>query len=254
MKLARIVSSITASAVLMTTLGSPRNAQASGVFVGATEITQLLNHIQLLMQYEQQIQQYATQMQQWETELRNGANLAQQFFGPIRQDMIGLQRTVQGGNALSYAMANLDSQFTSKYPGYTSPQSASSFAQRYATWSQTSLDSTQKALDAAGLQNSQMDTEQDLLGYLETASQSADGQLKAIQVGNQIAEQQVQQMMKLRQLIMADMQSKSAFQNQQIMQQQQAAQSRTFFQTSGRFSSTGSAASGVSPAASVSPR
>lgn len=104
-------------------------------------------------------------------------------------------------------------------------------------------------------------TEQDLLTYLETASQSADGQLKAIQVGNQIAEQQVQQMLKLRQLMMADLQSKAAFQNNQIMQQNQAAQARKFFQTSGKFangaggSSSSSGGAGATPSAmAITPR
>ena len=238
MKPNRAMSALATAAVLFS--AAAPQAGASGAFVGATEFTQLANHLQLFMEYERQAQQYATQLQQWETEARNGANLQQQFFGPIKQNMLGLQQTVQGGQALSYAMANLDSAFQSKYTPYGYIEPSTPFEQRYATWSQTSLDSTQKALDSAGLQNQQMGTEQDLLTYLETASQSADGQLKAIQVGNEIAEQETQQLMKLRQLMMADLQSKAAFQNAQIQQQNEAAAAQSFFQTSGKFSSSDS--------------
>ena len=41
---------------------------------------------------------------------------------------------------------------------------------------------------------------------------SADGRMQAIQVGNLISEQTVEQLMKLRQLMLVDLQSKQAFQ------------------------------------------
>ena len=44
----------------------------------------------------------------------------------------------------------------------------------------------------------------------------ANGRMQAIEVGNEIAENQAEQLMKLRQLMMADMQSKAAFQSAQI--------------------------------------
>ncbi len=40
--------------------------------------------------------------------------------------------------------------------------------------------------------------------------------MQALEVGNQIAENQAEQLMKLRQLMMADMQSKAAFQSAQV--------------------------------------
>ena len=43
--------------------------------------------------------------------------------------------------------------------------------------------------------------------------------MKALQVANQIAEQSVQQLMKLQQLMLADLQSKQAFQAAQIQKE-----------------------------------
>jgi P-type conjugative transfer protein TrbJ len=48
---------------------------------------------------------------------------------------------------------------------------------------------------------------------------SADGRMQAIEVGNQISEQTVEQLMKLRQLVLADLQSKQAFQAAQIQKE-----------------------------------
>ncbi len=135
---------------------------------------------------------------------------------------------VQRGNSLSYAMGNLDSQFTSKFAsvGYAP---TTNYASRYAEWSNTSMDSTRSALEAAGVQSDQLSTEQDLLEQLQSMSAGTDGQLKAIQTGNQVAAMEVQQLMKLRQLMMADMQSKAAFQAQQIAQTDEQQRALGFF-------------------------
>ena len=44
--------------------------------------------------------------------------------------------------------------------------------------------------------------------------------MEAAQVGNQIAEQQVEQLMALRQLMLVDLQSKQAYQAEQIQKEQ----------------------------------
>ena len=207
---------------------APQPATAGGVFLGSTEITQLLNHVELIQSYIAQANQLATQLQQFQVQLRNATTLSSQLFGPIRSDLLRLSQVVQGGQSLSYSMANLDGEFANRYGGSNGGYNPNvNFANQYATWSQTSLDTTQKSLDTIGLQYSQMQSEQDLLASYDSMSQSSAGELEATQVGSQIAEQQVQQLMKLRQLMMTDMQSKAAYQAQQIsvdQQNKQAAQ------------------------------
>jgi len=51
----------------------------------------------------------------------------------------------------------------------------------------------------------QFDTEEGTMSALRSMSQSADGQMKALQVGHQIAAQQVAQMQKLRGLVSQQM-------------------------------------------------
>ena len=61
-------------------------------------------------------------------------------------------------------------------------------------------------------------------------AETADGRLLALQVSNQIAHEQVDQLMKLRQLMLADLQSKQAYQALMIQQDatKQAAAERFF--------------------------
>ena len=106
---------------------------------------------------------------------------------------------------------------------------------RLPNWSQTSLDTTLGTLRAAGLQGQQLQSEQAVLDRLRVMAQSSDGRMQALQVANQIAEQQVQQTMKLRQLMLADLQSKQAFQAAQMQRQAATeAASEQFFTFGGR--------------------
>ena len=211
---------------------SPQSAFAGGIPLGlpAQEPTQLLNHIELVQQYVQLGMAYQTQLQQYAEQIKEGRLTPTQVFGPIQTDLMGLQQIVQGGNALSYAMGNLDSQFNTKFSalGYA-PPNGTPYSQRYATWSQTAMATTQKTLDAAGLQNSQMNTELQLNQQLQQQAMSAAGEMQALQVGNQIAAEEVEQLIKLRQLMQADMQSKAVFQAKQISEDDDAHRTAGFF-------------------------
>src|SRR5580700_12342633 len=130
----------------------------------ATEVTQLLNHAQLIMQYLRQAEQLAEAVKQTADMLKNSRILPGQVFGPISSDLNALASIVQGGQALSYSLANLDSQFKARFPGYG--YSGNGYFTQYRTWSQTSLDTTMGALQAAGLQGHQLQREQSVLDSL----------------------------------------------------------------------------------------
>jgi P-type conjugative transfer protein TrbJ len=75
-------------------------------------------------------------------------------------------------------------------------------------------------LRAVGLQGQQLNNAQAVLAQLRAMSAGAGGQMEAVEVGNQIAEQQVEQLMALRQLMLTDLQSKQAYQAEQIQKEQ----------------------------------
>jgi P-type conjugative transfer protein TrbJ len=203
----------------------PDNTEA-GAF--ATEYTQVLNHAQLLMQYLRQAEQLAEAIKQTADMMKNSRIVAGQVFGPITTDLNALASVVRGGMALSYSLANLDATFRSRFPGYgfVGP----TYYVNYRNWSQTSLDTTRATLRAAGLQGSQLSSEQAVLDSLRAMTRTTEGRLQALQVMGQISEQTVQQLMKLRALMLADMSSKQSYQAAMIQKQaaSEAASERFF--------------------------
>ncbi len=213
---------------------APRKAEA-GAF--ATEITQLLNHAELVLAYIRQGLQLENELAMYANMLRNTKNIPNQRFGSIQADINALAQIVQGGQALAYSLGNLDQLFRSTYPGYGTTPTV--YYANYQRWSQTSLDTTLGALRAAGLQSQQMQSEQSVISSLESMSETADGQMQALNVLGQITDQQVQQLMKLRKLMMADMSSKQAYQAAIIQQQAAKEAAAQWFFTGGSVTSDG---------------
>jgi len=215
-------------------VNAPQKAEA-GAF--ATEITQILNHAQLVLAYIRQGLQLENEISMLANMIRNTKNLSPQTFGQIQADVNALAQIVQGGQALTYSLGNLDQLFRKTYPGYgTNP---TVYYMNYQKWSQTTLDTTLGALRAAGLQGQQLQSEQAVINSLESMSQTADGQMQALNVLAQISDQQVQQLMKLRQLMMADMSSKQAYQAAVIQQQAANEAAAQWFFTGGPVTSDG---------------
>jgi P-type conjugative transfer protein TrbJ len=206
----------------------------AGVAVGlATEWTQLANNIQLVNQYIRQGAQLAEQIKLTIDAAKNIAQLPFQVFGPILAEISKLAGIVQGGRALAYSMAHLDAEFASRFKGWG--YNAKAWYKDYRDWSQTSLDTTLGTLRAAGMQGEQLLSEQAVLDQLRAMAQTSDGRMRALQVANQILEQQTQQLMKLRQLMLADLQSKQAFQAAQIQKETaREANAEKFFTFDGR--------------------
>jgi len=160
---------------------APQKAEA-GVF--ATEVTQLLNHAELVLAYIRQGLQLENELAMYANMLRNTKNLSPQTFGQIQADMNALGQIVQGGQALAYSLGNLDQLFRSTYPGYGTTPTV--YYANYQRWSQTSLDTTLGALRAAGLQSQQMQSEQSVISSLESMSETADGQMQALNVPDRL--------------------------------------------------------------------
>ena len=222
--------SLIALILIALSVQTPQPVEA-GAF--ATEFTQVLNHGQLVMEYIRQGEELATKVKMYADMVRNVKNLPSQVFGSISADINALASIVRGGRALAYSLGNLDQVFRQTYSGYGYNPRA--YYTNYRNWSQTALDTTLGALRAAGLQSQQMQSEQSVLDALRGMAQSSDGRMQALQVLGQISEHQVQQLMKLREIMLADLSSKQAFQATVIQQQaaQEAATERFFNWTPG---------------------
>ena len=208
-------------AVSLLFAGTPTQSEAGVVAGFATEWTQILNHVQLIQSYIRQGLQLENELRRYELALKQSLVQPNQVFGAIQQDLGQLAQLVQGGRALAYSMANLDAQFRNTFTGYGFRTQG--YYRDYQKWSQTSLDTTLNSLRAAGFHGQQLQSQQSILSALRAQSIGAGGEMQAIQIGNEIAEQQVEQLMALRQLMLVDLQSKQAYQAEQIQKEQAAA-------------------------------
>ena len=190
----------------------------AGVIAGlATEWTQIANNLQLVDSNLQLVRQLQQQVLMVADMVRNSAVVPLQIFGPIQQDIEQLAEVVQTGRALAYSMGNLDSEFRIRFPGYR--PSAGTWFRDYKNWTDTGLDTMLGTLRAAGLQGGQLQSEQTLLATLRQMASQTSGRLEALQVVGDLAEQEIQQLMKLRQIMLADLGSKQAYQAAQMQKE-----------------------------------
>lgn len=210
--------SVISTALILGTLFQSPVPMKGGAF--ATEFTQLLNHGQLIMSYIRQGTQLNNELRMYAEQIRNGLALPSHFYGAINTDLTALSSIVQGGQALAYSLANLDVQFRNTYTGYGT--NSNQYYANYKNWATTALDTIRGTLRAAGLQGTQLSSEQAVISALRTQAQSPNGEVRAIQVMADIAEQQTEQMMKLRQIMIADLSSKQAYQAAQIQKDEAA--------------------------------
>jgi len=189
----------------------------------ATEPTQVSVKLMHDLEYAKQLLQYAIQVQQLADALENTLHGGPASLTSVAADLGMLAAVVRGGRALAWSLANDDVVFRETYPGYPvlaavgPPPAAGTYANRYAIWAQTSLDTTQGILRGAGFQGKLLATEQGVLALLRglTASKLLNRN-DAINLSGQLAAEQVAQLQKLRELQLEDMTSKAAYQGYQV--------------------------------------
>lgn len=190
------------------------NAGSVAGFGGSTEVTQILNNVELInqsAQMYQQVQNTITAVQHSQQQLKNLLVLPTQTWGQAQQELAALADLVNKTAALSYAGGNIDQLFKQRFPGYARSAGSTNFGGQFQSLVQTQLDGLNSALQAAGLQSSQFANERTALQQIQSMSAGSQGSLQALQAGNMVASATVDQLQKLRQLYMAQMQAQNSF-------------------------------------------
>jgi len=172
----------------------------------STSILQVEAAMQRAQQIKHNFEQYklmakgAKSLPTWETQV-------------VVEEMLELHRLAEQGRAIAYNAAQLDEEFRSAYPGFehyqSNPRTGEShqtFAERYRDWFQYGRDSIRGALLSAGLQSRQFQTETARVKELENKLMSAEGAQQVLQAGSLIASGHIDQLQKLRQLVMSQTQ------------------------------------------------
>ncbi|MCT9000392.1 P-type conjugative transfer protein TrbJ [Chelativorans intermedius] len=210
---------ITAAAVVSACLAFTGPAHAGAVTGNATEWTQLLNNAELVGltgQSAEQIQNQITQITQlseqiqnqlriYENMLQNTLQLPDHVWGQVESDLMALQNLVNQGEGIAFAMGNIDDVLKQRFESFaefeTGLARGEDFSSSYQSWSDTNRETISATLRAAGLTADQFASEEATMSQLRSMSQSSVGQMQALQVGHQIAAQQVAQTQKLRGLV-----------------------------------------------------
>jgi P-type conjugative transfer protein TrbJ len=210
---------LAAAPLVVAGLMNPAPALAGAATGNATEWTQLLNNAELVNltgQSAEQIQNQVTQIGQlaeqiqnqikiYENMLQNTLQLPDHVWGQAEADLRRLQQLVAQGQGIAFSAANIDDVLKQRFNSFSEFQSGlangETFSDSYQSWSDTNRDTIAATLRAAGLTSEQFGTEEATMGQLRSMSETAVGQMQALQVGHEIAAQQVEQAQKLRGLV-----------------------------------------------------
>ncbi|XUY30187.1 P-type conjugative transfer protein TrbJ (plasmid) [Agrobacterium sp. rho-8.1] len=234
-------------------IAQPLPARAGGVTGEATEWTQLANNAELISlvgksaeqvnnqitQISQLAEQIQNQINIYKNMLQNTAQLPNHVWGQVESDLENLQSVVAQGQGVAFSMGNIDDVLKQRFQSFSEMKSnlpdGASFSSTYQNWSDTNRDTIAGSLKAANLTADQFSSEESTMSSLRSMSETADGQMKALQVGHQIAAQQVAQMQKLRGLASQQMTMMSTwFQSEQAQKDLAQARREQFFSGSER--------------------
>lgn len=225
-------SALLLSAVMLV-VSMPETATAGSVAGtgGSTEVTQLMNNVELVQATYQQAKQLELQIQGALTDPNTP-------WGQAMSMLTDLRDVVNTGQAIGYDVTHIEQKFQSLYPVYTKTNGAGLLT-NLVNWGNTTKNSIQAALNAGGMTVSQIQTEGSMIDLLRQKGQTALGQQQSLQVGNAIAVNTVEQLQRLTQLTAAQMQAHNAYLLGQQAKEDQKAGANTQFNTSTPMNWTG---------------
>jgi type IV secretion system protein TrbJ len=183
-----VVFSVALVATAAVASSRPARAQWAVACVNCSTMeTQLLEYAKQAEQLETQLQQYGTQLRQYANMVTNTVALPQELWGNVQSDIMQVRNL---SNAASLLSGNANSIVTrlQSASGYAN-QAASlgNIADQFTTWQQTIGNNISTLGRTLGLQQNQQADNASLLTTLESHSQNAQGQMQAIQAGNELA-------------------------------------------------------------------
>jgi P-type conjugative transfer protein TrbJ len=194
---------------------------------GSTEVTQIANNGLLgqeLAELVKQLEALNKQIEIQDSILKDtetqGKALDNYQWGNIEKDFDQINKLVRMGQGIAYTLSSVDVEYRHKYKGYDEFQkkkepNKKGYDAQYSEWSETNLDTVGGAMKAANMQSNQFSSENKILKDLQKMSQTSVGRHQALQVGHQIAVQEVHQIQKLRAIQLSQMQMQAAFQAQE---------------------------------------
>lgn len=213
----RLISAVTAIAATAASF-QPVSAQGfSTVYCTncGTEWTALASKVVLVEQLINQGKQLENEVSQLANMVTNTKSIPNMLWGTATQNFNQLNNLLSQSQSLAYTAGNLDQQFAARYstyPQYLSENmTASDWQTKYTEWSKEGTSNALNAYKGLGLHASQLKSEQAMMKQLQAMAGTAEGRMQALQVGNMMAAQNVQQLQELRQLMMLQLQTQADY-------------------------------------------
>ncbi|MFD0912715.1 P-type conjugative transfer protein TrbJ [Methylophilus luteus] len=173
----------------------------------SSEVMEIARQAQNFAQYAQQTSNLIAQLEVMRAQASRLTSATP--FSQTSSLLSNLMKVVNQGQALGYDISSITRKFENQYPDFG--RSQGNYFDSYKNWSQTTSDSIKSALTASGLQMENFATESATADTLRTMNQSPAGQLQAIQIGNAVSSEMLDEMRKLRQLNTAQNQAQNAY-------------------------------------------
>lgn len=205
---AAVAAAIPLAAILGTTTAVLYPTPAAAIFCSncSTNVQQALQYVKDIETALNTAQQLQTQINQYEQMVKQGMQLPDSVFDSVSGTLNGIKDVYNQTTTLGRRAEMLDEEFRNQFKGYsdwlnTTGQASEVMPERYKQWEQQGSDNARTAMKAAGMNVSTFDSEDRMMQRLVSRSSGAAGQMQAIQAGNEINAQNVQQLQKLRDLL-----------------------------------------------------
>ena len=166
----------------------PAHAQWAVTCVNcSTTATQLLQYAKEAQSLGTQLQQYQTQLEQYANMVTNTVALPQEVWGTVQSDIMQVQALSNAASLLSGNSGSMISRLQSASAYANETAGLGNISGQFTMWQQTIGNNLSTMGRTLGLQQSQEQSQAAVLSALQQHAQSAQGQMQAIQAGNELA-------------------------------------------------------------------
>jgi len=199
-------------AVFSLGLGSTVPAFGGAVAGGASEITQILNNVQLTLSYLEQVSQTAQQLEQLKTQIEihkihieNAKRLSQSDIMLIEQYARQLWEYRQQQVGKVWAASEVDKLYRQRYPSYEEIMNGAldgqSLSELLNQWNKESNKTLKDILETNAKDRERIDIEKASIDEILKLTDDKGGSMAVLQTANQIAAAQIEQVQDLKKLI-----------------------------------------------------
>lgn len=187
-RLARASGLALAAALASLSASQPGRAQLAVTCTNcSTTWTQLLQYAKEAQQLATQLQSYQLQLQQYANMITNTVALPSQVWATVQSDIMQVRNLSNAASLLSGNSGSIIARLQSASAYANQVGNLANIPSQFSMWQQTIGNNLNTMGRALGLQQSQQQKDAAIIAALQQHSQSAAGQMQAIQAGNELA-------------------------------------------------------------------